>query len=435
MLKGPTIGRMISCAVLCCLMVLGAGAAATAQKIHLVMGHYTLHDEYRELAQIFMERNPDIEVEYLAFTSYSDFVNKMPVMIASNTAPDVFAVHHLDLVDWAHAGWLMPLDEFAANDPIIDLEEFFPFSINAFRWQPGSYTVGEGNLYAMPTTYQTAGVPVFNMDIFDNMGLAYPDETWTWDDELAAYRRMMIDADGDGVYEQVGSRIPVNREARFMPRVWQAGGELINADYSKALTDSPVVAKVLQWLYEVGPVHLAASNSAGSFEGGKVGITYSGQWSIPNSKWYEIIPFRYGVFLHPKHPETGSRTIGARPDGMGVSATSAHPEAAWRLLSFITGPEVQEIRATRDYMAVPHIPSAVKLYQMGGEGGLPHFYYVMPQMLIDVHPTYYLGMQAREIGNIVNKWMSDAVNGRITVAEAIANMTQEIDAVLKSIRE
>ena len=329
----------------------------------------------------------------------------------------------------------MPLDEFAANDPIIDLEEFFPFSINAFRWQPGSYTVGEGNLYAMPTTYQTAGVPFFNMDIFDNMGLAYPDETWTWDDELAAYRRMMIDADGERRLRAGGLAHSRQSGSPLHASVWQAGGELINADYSKALTDSPVVAKVLQWLYEVGPVHLAASNSAGSFEGGKVGITYSGQWSIPNSKWYEIIPFRYGVFLHPKHPRR-------------ARAQSVHGRTVWGS---------RPRRRTRGRLAPAELYHGPRGPGDPGDTGLhgrtrtsplrssstrwaarvafPHFYYVMPQMLIDVHPTYYLGMQAREIGNIVNKWMSDAVNGRITVAEAIANMTQEIDAVLKSIRE
>src|SRR5690606_29113732 len=129
----------------------------------------------------------------------------------------------------------------------------------------------------------------------------------------------------------------------------------------------------------------------------------------------EIIPFDYGVFLHPKHPETGSRTIGARPDGMGIASSTSQPDAAWRLLSFITGPEVQELRAVRDYQAVPHIPSAVLLYQLGGEGGVPHFYHLMPQMLMDVHPTYHLGMNAREIGDIVNKWTGDAINGRVPV--------------------
>ena len=415
-------------------LLLAVHGTAAAQKIRLQVGVYSSQDTYQELVDMFMARNPDVEVELVRFSNYDDFVEKMPVMIAGGVAPDVFSVHHLDVVEWAKAGRIMPLDEFVARDPAIRLEDYFPFAINAFRWREGSYTVGEGSLYAMPTTFQSPGMPVYNRRLFDEAGVAYPDETWTWDSELEAMRKLTR-ITGQGTFTTVGTRVPNSREGRFMPRLWQAGGQMISEDYSRPMLASAESIAVLEWLAELVHVHRVANNGAGTFVQGNVGIEYAGQWVMPVNRWHELIEFEWSVFPHPKHPETGSRMIGARPDGMGILATTREPEAAWRVLSFITGPEIQELRATREYQASPHIPSAILLYQAGGQNGVPHNYELMAEALMNVHPTYHLGMNAREIGNVVNTWLSRAVNAQVSPVEAASQMNQEVNAILLRMRE
>ena len=46
----------------------------------------------------------------------------------------------------------------------------------------------DGSVYGFPRDISVE-VLYYNKDIFDEAGVAYPDDTWTWDDFLAAAER------------------------------------------------------------------------------------------------------------------------------------------------------------------------------------------------------------------------------------------------------
>ena len=48
-----------------------------------------------------------------------------------------------------------------------------------------------GTLYAVPKDKDTVGL-VYNKEMFDAAGVAYPDESWTWDDLSAHPRRSTL---------------------------------------------------------------------------------------------------------------------------------------------------------------------------------------------------------------------------------------------------
>src|SRR5437588_657670 len=47
----------------------------------------------------------------------------------------------------------------------------------------------EGNQYAIPKDFDTVGL-WYNKTMFDEAGLAYPDENWTWDDLYNAAKKL-----------------------------------------------------------------------------------------------------------------------------------------------------------------------------------------------------------------------------------------------------
>lgn len=415
-------------------------ARAASEKTKITLGVYTV--PIPGSLDLFHELHPDIEVEYIQFANFSDYLVKVPVMVAAGTAPDIVPVSYRVGVDWARQGLLYPLDDLIAQDSEFNMNDYFPDAFSAYRTEPGSYAAGKGPLYAIPTTFQAPGMMVYNINLFDEAGLAYPDTSWTWETELEALRKLTRRG-ADGSLTQVGMPIPSGFEAHYFQRVWQAGGEVIDADYSKARSDQPPAVSALQWLVDLVHVYGVASNEVGSFARGNVGISYEGQWQLNVGRWWnkEIVPFEWGVGPNPKHPVTGLRTFAARPDGLGISKTSKNVEAAWTYLKYRVGPIGMDAQARPryeqgGYQAVPYIPAARELYLSAGENGVPPGYDIMLELLNDVHPNYHIGVGVDTIhSSIIPKWYQEAISGRMPVEQAAEQMTEAIDVELKRVRE
>lgn len=413
------------------LVLLALSCAAGAEKTHLTLAVWTWQETFERLIDEFEALHPDIEVELIVTASLNAYRDRIPAMYAGNVAPDVAMVHSSDFVAWV--GMFQSLDRFIERDGIA-LDEYFPFSIDAWRWEPGSYTVGHGPLYAMPLTYQTVNMYMYNIEAFDEAGLAYPDDTWTWDTELDAAARLTRDFDGDGTADQVGFSGPGTIDD-WWARIWQAGGQFIDLEYTESQVHTPEVMEALNFV-----VNLRLSGvqvDVGGFVTGKAGLGIGGQWLVGTNRYHEVADFPWGVALHPKHPVTGIRTIGARPDGIGIMAHTKHPDEAWELVKFLTSEEVLGRRAAEEQIAVPHIRAAVdNLYGPSAiqHLNMPRGWELMPNALLDVHPTYHLGPEIGRIRNLAAGLLGRARRGEIAASVAAQQMKEGIDAILRELR-
>ena len=88
---------------------------------------------------------------------------------------------------------------------------------SAYRTEPGSYAAVRDPL-RVPTTFQAPGMMVYNINLFDEAGLAYPDTSWTWETELEALRKLTRRGAGTGpspklvCRSQVGLRRTTSKE-------------------------------------------------------------------------------------------------------------------------------------------------------------------------------------------------------------------------------
>lgn len=146
---------------------------AAAEKVKIVVGNPAntsgAEERMKRYLEVFYEQHPNIEVELVYSGGFDEFYQRTTLQYAAGTAPDIInmAVHYL--VPYAQAGMLMPLDRFIERDGI-DLGEYFPDSVNIWRWEPGKYLAGEGSLYTMPFNWQTSIGFFYNQDIFDRSG-------------------------------------------------------------------------------------------------------------------------------------------------------------------------------------------------------------------------------------------------------------------------
>ena len=125
----------------------------------------------------FNENNPDVEVKQtcVPVTSWSDFIQKWITMSTSGEAPDVINIG-LEAVQMAVSNdLLMPLDEIVSEDQDLSKvkEEYAPVLLYGFSV--------DDNLYGLPNGTQTM-VMYYNKTMFDEAGLEYPKDGWTWDE-------------------------------------------------------------------------------------------------------------------------------------------------------------------------------------------------------------------------------------------------------------
>ena len=102
--------------------------------------------------------------------------------------------------------------------------------------------------YFLPMNYSTLAL-YYNKKLFDDAGLPYPTENWTWNDLLSAARKLTIDGNKDGVPEQWGIQMNANWENGFEYWVAAAGGRLISEDGKKIVgyMDSPEAIRALKF--------------------------------------------------------------------------------------------------------------------------------------------------------------------------------------------
>lgn len=412
-----------------------APVKASADKVKLVLANPAnpgSQERMEQYLEVFHRLHPHIEVELEYVAQHAEFYERTVMQYASGVAPDIInmAVDHL--VPYASSGMIMPLDPFIERDGI-DLSEYFPDSINIWRWEPGRFLVGEGQVYAMPINWQTSQAFYYNQDLFDQYGVGYPDETWTWDTFVDAGRKLTADFDGDGLADQWGTNV-IATTNDFYARVWQAGGEAINDDFTESLATSPEAIEALRWMTEINQIGIAGDNNVIHFEQGMLATLTQGQWHV-GLRFPDTIgdTFRYDMAPHPKHPVTGSNVVQAHSNGWAIMSTTQHPQEAWELVKFLTTAEGMRLQAELHSISVSHIPTAREYLYVRDRNIQPHSFYVVADALLTARQPY-VGMRSGEISAAHTRALRAAVGGAISPEEAAIQIKHAVDVILREVQ-
>lgn len=108
------------------------------------------------------------------------------------SSADVLWVHSPQFsVEATRAGYFLDLGPLINSDPSFDADDFFPAIWQSFQWDNG--------FWAIPVS-SWVEILLYNVKAFDDAGLAYPNENWTFDDLANATRALtVLDADGNVV--------------------------------------------------------------------------------------------------------------------------------------------------------------------------------------------------------------------------------------------
>lgn len=277
----------------------------------------------------FEAANPDIRVKRIHIAS--DYNPKLQTMMAANRAPDVFYMLSQDCKDYLHKGALMDLAPFMAKSKVIRYDDFFPVTVRQFR-------KGDG-VYALSWDWSPL-VVFYNKTFFDEAGVPYPSETWTWDDFLHAAKKLTVRDKSGRVLRYGTLHVP-----GWVWNQWiiQNGGAAFNEVGDRCVIDSPQAVEALQFEYDLTHKHKVApmpndpeAENSVYFMSGKTAMVFSYRWFItfldPLKRW----EWRVG-------PIPRGRTAGNLSGAVGyaMSRQCKNPKAAWRLVEYLCGPEGQ----------------------------------------------------------------------------------------------
>jgi multiple sugar transport system substrate-binding protein len=310
-----------------------AKSSSTDEKVQLVYQDWRT-EWFPPMAQkeltIFQTQHPNLSVFYTP--DPENLTDQMPLDMQAGNAADVFQGCCEFFPAWNQKGYVLDLRKYVQEDldPAIVAD-----------WDPAQYKAffdASGRQFGLPK-YQGTLVLYYNKDVFDQYGVAYPDASWTYDDYLAAMKKLTHDTNGDGRTDIWGSMLDVGWD-RLQVHINAWGGHIVDpGDPTKCVIDSPEALAALDWVRarmwddKVMATFTDVNNvgTQAAFYGGKLAMVEDGSWALKNI--LENAKFRIGVAPMPKGP--ARRVTLSTTDGFGIYSGTRHPDEAWQLMKFL----------------------------------------------------------------------------------------------------
>jgi multiple sugar transport system substrate-binding protein len=348
---------------------------------------YEILQQWRD---IFQQTYPWITVE-LAFVDWMEHQTITMVQAAAGEMPDFVEVHGQVSQLWIQEGMLLATDPYTDADPEFAVDDFFPEALALYQ--------AGGKTFSFPYDHGPTLLG-YNVDMFDEFGVDYPDETWTMDAFLE--KAKIFTDEGKGTFGMTVWMDGHDLEGNFlMP--W--GGRLLNDDETECLITSPECIEALQFWADLLHVHKALPSPAqedifealgGAFYSGKVAMYGSPPWDAPALN--ALADFKWDVAPWPEG--SAGRFAGSMGSGYAASSQSEHPDEAWLWLRWMTSKEGLSFCWAAPGGTTPPRASIFDVYK-NAPGVAPHaqyFYDCMDTYMVMGRPIKFNAWPFLDIG-------------------------------------
>jgi len=282
------------------------------------------------------------------------------LQIAGGVAPDVLYVNFRKSDNYIQEGFLYPLDK--PEDGYITgmTQDELDFRVHPKIWPviQRKGPDGQVHVWALPYGGALGKVLLFRKDLFEQAGIPYPNNDWTWDDLYRACRK--ISDTGNGIY---GVRFGRGKHESWywITFLWSAGGDILVEDEEtgkwKAVFDSREAAMALDFYTRLctepwydkngkkryGYAYKEAAEASQKWDRGEIAMMFA---YIDEKLFQTINPDVTGMVPVPKGP-TGIRAAELNSRMMGLFSEIREPavrDAAWEYLRFYDCKDAMRIK-------------------------------------------------------------------------------------------
>ncbi len=269
-------------------------------------------------------------------TPWDQYWTMLEAGATGGSLPDVFWMHSNEISKYSEYEMLLDLTDRIAGSDKVEMDKFPEDIVGIYNW--------DGKQYAVPKDFDTIAL-WYNKTMFDEAGVSYPDDTWTWDDFRAACEKLTKD---DG--SQFGYTLkPGTNQEGWYNLVYDLGGEIINDDKTASGMDNPNTIKAVEFFtslvqdgltpsYEV----ISENDNQALFEAGKVAMVTQGSWMLADLCNNDYVKANCDVAVLPKDATTGRRVSIYNGLGWAASANTDKPDEAWALIEYLGSKEAQQ---------------------------------------------------------------------------------------------
>jgi multiple sugar transport system substrate-binding protein len=309
-------------------------------------------ETHQRVADAFMELHPEIRIE-IDSAPWSDYFTKIQALWASGDTSAIPDVAFLTPIQgYAASGVLENLDPYieAAG---YDLEDYWPALLE--------YATHDGSVYGFPRDIGL-NVLYYNKDIFDEVGVPYPDESWTWDDFRAAAEQLAVIESSGRV-----TRYALGMEGgKFALWLNQNGVDILDdmRNPSTCTLDQPAAIEAVSFFADLMNDNLAMRDANLGQAGGDAAVFASGQAAMIIQNASRISAFNeagmnYDVAVVPI-PEGGQRSASASGAAWVMSSGSDNKDEAWTFLAWLQSTDGGQRIYTESGEILPALQSTAK---------------------------------------------------------------------------
>jgi multiple sugar transport system substrate-binding protein len=367
------------------------------------------------MIKAFQTANPGVKVNVQS-APFADYFTKLQTLIAGGQAPDVFELNYENFPTYASKGTLLDLTPLISADKSFDPKVFYPLAYQAFNLN--------GKQYGLSESFSDV-LLFYNKDLFDKAGVSYPTADWTWDDALAAAKKLTNAQSGQwGLFKPI-------QFYEFYKTAYQFGCDFFNADKTATNINDPKCVQALQFMVDlVNKDHVMPTDAElggvgddALFKSGKLAMWVNGIWQFTPMK---DAPFKWDVVVEPGKVRKGTHFFS---NAVVVSKDTKNQDAAYAWLKFFTSsPDVANIRINSAWeLPALNQPDLFKSYlsqtpPSNRQAVFDALNYIVTTPVIE---------KESEMQDAINKQLDKAKLGQVTPQQALDQAKQDVDALMK----
>ncbi len=281
--------------------------------------------------------------------------------IAGGIAPDILYVNFRKSDNYIQNNFLAPLDKYFESMPKKEFESYRKSKVWPVICRKGPK--GEKHIWAIPSEGILGRIVVYRKDLFEEKGIPFPTQEWTWEDMLDIAKKLT-----DPVKGTYGIALSTGKDEswNWITFLWSAGGNAMKyderTDQWSCVFDSDEAVKALdfytrisseRWIDSEGNIcrgyaYKETTESAAKWERGEIGMKFS---YIEEQLLSKLNPEAVGIVSVPYGPpdENGKRIRSAEINCrmLGLFSQVKNPvirDAAWEFMSYLNSEKAQRIK-------------------------------------------------------------------------------------------
>lgn len=307
--------------------------------------------QFQAMADAFMEKNPEIDVELLDIQS-DEYNNKLTVLLAGNESdPDVIMIKDADTqISMREKGQILDLTSYISRDGV---------DLSIYNGAADQLQM-DGKQYTLPFR-QDWYVLFYNKDLFDAAGEAYPADDMTWGEYGRLAERLTFVRDGGGVY---GTHHHTWMALVSNWAVQDGNHTLMSEDYAflKPYYEQALRMQEEGVMQSYANLKISNIHYTSVFEQQQCAMVPMGTWFIATlvqDRKAGNFDFNWGVtrIPHPAGIPAGSTVGSVTP--IAVNAKSDVPDEAWEFVRFATSEAGAEVLADNSVFPAITTPGVV----------------------------------------------------------------------------